>query len=118
MRGHSKTSHKLSIKEYGETFGSPRFNIISKVWHKCELCQEDVLLDSDEIHKHAFKHRMSLREYNTRFIVLVNKSSLVRKERRKNVPETEPPDNADNIHLEPDIRPLIVDGRVDSGQDN
>merc|ERR1712086_1015917 len=75
--------HNIPIKEYSELHGSPRSNIIRQVWHKCELCQEDFLLDSDEVHKHAMGHRMTLREYNAKFIALAQRSTAIRKEREE-----------------------------------
>ena len=70
MRTHSRTVHNMSVREYQYKHGNIRENMSRIMWHKCQLCQEDFLLDSDEVHKHAnSKHKMSLKEYNTRFLI-------------------------------------------------
>jgi len=75
MRGHAR-SHSITIKEYNDKYGSPRDNIITEVWHKCKLCDKDFLLDSDEVHRHANWHQMTLKEFNSRFIILVNPQKI------------------------------------------
>ena len=74
MRGHCKTFHHMSIKEYQHRYGNVRDMIELVMWHRCTLCNGEFLLDSDEIHKHAnIKHNMSLREYTQKFLVLKNR---------------------------------------------
>ena len=76
MRTHCRVVHQMSVKEYQNKHGNIKENMSRVMWHKCRLCQEDFLLDSDEVHRHANgKHKMSLKEYNSRFLVLnVNKN--------------------------------------------
>jgi len=101
MRGHTKL-HNMSIKEYCDLYGSIRNNIMREVWHRCELCEEDFLLDSDEVHKHAMGHRMSLKEYNAKFIILrqnQGKTSGVKKEKddEEDTKQTIAYENIDNF---------------------
>ena len=58
----------MSIKDYVERFGNYRTQIIREVYHKCGICQEELLLDGDELHKHSRKHNMLMSEYNAKFI--------------------------------------------------
>ena len=78
MRAHTKNKHSMTIKEYKELFGNHRDSIIKYVYHKCGLCQEELLLDADSIHMHVLKHQLSLKEYNKQFI-----KKKTRKERNK-----------------------------------
>ena len=79
MRGHCKMIHQMSIKEYQFRHGNVRDMIEVVMWHRCQICNNDFLLDSDEIHKHAnIRHRMSLREYTQKFLVLKNRGSIRR----------------------------------------
>ena len=81
MRGHCKMIHQMSIKEYQFRYGNVRDMIEVVMWHKCQICNNDFLLDSDEIHKHAnIRHRMSLREYTQKFLVLKNRGYVRRDE--------------------------------------
>ena len=81
MRGHCKTIHQMSIKEYQFRYGNVRDMIEVVMWHKCQICNNDFLLDSDEIHKHAnIRHKMSLREYTQKFLVLKNRGYIRRDE--------------------------------------
>ena len=70
MRSHTRRHHNMSVKEYQAKHGSIKENMSKVTLHRCKLCSEDVLLDSDDIHNHAnHKHRMSMKEYTTRFLV-------------------------------------------------
>ena len=81
MRGHSKMIHQMSIKEYQFRHGNVRDMIEVVMWHRCQICNNEFLLDSDEIHKHAnIRHRMSLREYTQKFLVLKNRGYTRREE--------------------------------------
>merc|ERR1712025_804740 len=89
MRGHAR-SHSITIKEYNDKYGSPRDNIITEVWHKCKLCDKDFLLDSDEVHRHANWHQMTLKEFNSRFIILVNPQKIKTEREESKGDENEP----------------------------
>lgn len=63
-------THNLSVKEYQAQYGIIKDSMSKVTWHKCQLCSEDILLDGDVIHRHAnVKHRMSMKEFTSRFII-------------------------------------------------
>lgn len=81
MRGHCKMFHQMSIKEYQYRYGNVRDMIEQVMWHRCTLCTAEFLLDSDEIHKHAnIRHKMSLREFTQKFLVLKNRGYVRKSE--------------------------------------
>ena len=45
-------------------------NLVEAIYHKCKLCSEKFLLSADAIAKHARLHRITHREFSSRFIVL------------------------------------------------
>ena len=47
LRAHTKSAHKLTITEYKKQFG--QLAPVQVVMHKCGICSELVLLDSDQI---------------------------------------------------------------------
>ena len=70
MRKHVKVKHNMNIKEYRKLYGEVYSNLLEPVfYHKCELCRKDVLLDGDEIRQHASLHKISLKEYNLKYII-------------------------------------------------
>ena len=73
MRIHVRNCSGMSITEYTEKFGNYKTQISREVWHKCSICGEDFLLDGDEIHKHAKKHRMMMAEYTSKYIQSADK---------------------------------------------
>ena len=76
MRTHTRRNHGMSVREYQAQHGKLRENMSMITWHKCQLCKEELLLDTDEIHNHAnIKHRMSQKEYNSRFLILKNNTT-------------------------------------------
>ena len=90
MRCHTKLAHGLSISLYQAKHGNIKDNMSHVVWHKCKLCTEEFLLDSDEIHRHATaKHGISLKEYNSRYTTPVWKRK--RKSPTPPAPLTPPP---------------------------
>ena len=70
MRGHTKREHEMGISEYKLTFGQLDDNLVEAVFHKCKLCSDKFLLSADGIAKHARLHRITHREFSSRFIVL------------------------------------------------
>ena len=52
MRSHTRTRHKMKITEYKEMYGQQYYDPIELVLHKCGLCMEYLLLDSDVIAQH------------------------------------------------------------------
>ena len=81
MRHHTKSIHKMPIKEYRSVYGNFREDIVEPVYHhKCGICSKDMLLDFDDIHQHTMVvHKLSLKEYNTRFIVRSLKKDKTKK---------------------------------------
>ena len=89
MRCHTKLTHGLSISLYQAKYGNIKNNMTSVVWHKCKLCPEEILLDSDEIHRHATsRHQISLKEYSSRYTKSAQKGGWTRK--RKSPPPPAP----------------------------
>ena len=75
---HSNGVHFLNTAEYKKFYGEYRQTLTSKgrVYHKCGLCSEEMLLDVDEITSHLRKkkHNLSLREYNAKFMSIRKKN--------------------------------------------
>ena len=79
LRSHTRASHHVTIKEYMEQFGNYREQLHTVTWHRCGLCQKEILLDGDEIHKHCRYHGISMAEYNNLFIVSTSASTASKK---------------------------------------
>jgi hypothetical protein len=81
LRGHTRSRHNVTIVEYKKVYGNQRNNIIEKVYHKCAICQKNVLLDSDEISHHLKKnHSISHKNYNAEYMIIKNKEKITQKE--------------------------------------
>ena len=70
MRLHTKREHEMGISDYKLTFGQLDDNLVEAVFHKCKLCSDKFLLSADGIAKHARLHRITHREFSSKFIVL------------------------------------------------
>ena len=70
MRLHTKREHSMGISEYKLTFGELENNLVEAIYHKCKLCSQKFLLSADGIAKHARLHKITHREFSSRFIVL------------------------------------------------
>jgi hypothetical protein len=72
MRTHTKSKHDMVITVYKERFNQQFFDLVEKVFHKCGICGEPVLLDTDKISTHLINnkrtHRMTHKEYNEAFM--------------------------------------------------
>ena len=68
MRNHTKNFHGISINDYKNKFGNHRDQIVEEVYHKCGICCEEMLLDADNIHLHVKRHKISLKDYNAKYI--------------------------------------------------
>ena len=68
MRNHTKNVHGMSINSYKNEFGNHRNQIVQEVYHKCGICNEEMLLDAEDIHRHVKRHKLSLKDYNAKFI--------------------------------------------------
>ena len=40
LRNHTKSAHKIAIKEYKEKYGNPKEHIVEEIFHECGLCHE------------------------------------------------------------------------------
>ena len=69
MRIHTRKMHELGISEYKRMFGNLIENLVEAVYHQCPLCSQTILLNGDAIATHAKKHRITHKEYNSRFII-------------------------------------------------
>ena len=69
LRRHTKSAHNLAINDYKEKF-STDLEPIEEVLHCCELCKENVILDSDHIAVHLKKpgHSITHKNYNETFM--------------------------------------------------
>ena len=80
VRGHTKLAHGMVITEYKMKFNQHYYDLIEKVLHKCGLCEEIFLLDSDCIAQHIKTHKISHKDYNSRFISTMRKESIVKED--------------------------------------
>ena len=69
MRIHTRKAHEVGISEYKRMYGNLTENLVEAVYHKCTLCSQVILLNGDVIATHAKKHRITHKEYNSRFII-------------------------------------------------
>jgi len=70
LRSHTKSTHKVTITEYKAQFGPDLFPIVP-VYHRCGICEELVLLDSDHIAVHLKRpgHFITHKNYNDGYMV-------------------------------------------------
>merc|ERR1719309_149880 len=57
VRGHIKKEHGMVITEYKKRFKQHYFDLIEKIFHRCGICQEIILFDSDSIAHHLQGHK-------------------------------------------------------------
>ena len=80
MRGHTKKAHNMVITDYKKEYNQHYYDLIELILHKCGICEEYVLLDSDEIAKHLkmktpVNHDITHGNYNAKFMKLAGPSS-------------------------------------------
>ena len=85
MRGHTKSRHKMTITEYKKKFNQHYYDPISLVLHRCALCGEYLVLDSDVIAQHLRGNskthgKISHADYNKQFMKLRSFVKLEKKE--------------------------------------
>jgi len=71
MRSHTKLTHGLSSQQYKKKYGIYRHHILDPIYfHKCGLCDKDLLLDMDAIYTHCLKSHggIKMKEYTSRFL--------------------------------------------------
>ena len=83
MRNHTKKAHGITIKEYKERFNQHNFDLVELVLHRCGLCGEHLLLDSDYIAQHLkiARHNITHENYNAQYMTLMGKSSKPAKQK-------------------------------------
>jgi len=89
LRSHTKAAHKITITEYKAQFG-PDLVPVVPVYHRCGICEELVLLDSDHVAVHLKKpgHYISHKNYNEGYMVdsRKNKYNMTKRVFRKEKP--------------------------------
>ena len=71
LRSHTKAVHNVPITEYKAMFGSS-LTPVAVVWHRCGVCRQLVMLDSDHVavHLKSGGHpRITHKDYNEAFMV-------------------------------------------------
>ena len=69
---HTRMKHNVHILEYKEQFGSPYNHIRKKVYHRCAVCSDLVLLESHKLRNHVSRHQMNWGEYNKQFNMILS----------------------------------------------
>ena len=77
----------MPIMTYKEMFGNHRQQMVEEVYHKCGLCGKDVFLDSDDIKNHLFRHGVTQKVYNAKFLV---HNKTLKTKKKKNAEVTMP----------------------------
>ena len=68
LRGHTKDKHSITITDYKKKFNIQVLEVTEKVFHKCFLCSDIMLLDSDTIATHLHKHNITHKAYNDKYM--------------------------------------------------
>jgi len=75
LRSHTATQHNLPISQYKEQFGNQPV-LIKTTYHICKLCGKEILLDLDSVASHVrTSHKVSIKEYNSRYMILRRKAA-------------------------------------------
>ena len=78
LKEHLITHGKMTVKEYKKLYGNPMMQIIQPVFHSCQLCTKDVLLDYQIIKKHLnITHQEEFTTYSNRFLATARKGNSV-----------------------------------------
>ena len=70
MRSHTKSRHGISITDYKKQYGQLIDNIVELIYHKCGICNKDILLDGDTLATHAKGHGVTHKAYSEKYITL------------------------------------------------
>ena len=83
MRNHTKKTHGMTITEYKERYNQHHYDLVELVLHRCGLCGEHLLLDSDYIARHLkiARHNITHENYNAQYMTLMGKSSKPAKQK-------------------------------------
>ena len=80
MRNHTKKVHQMTITEYKKEYNQHYYDLVELIMHKCAICEEYVLLDSDYIAHHLkskfpIPHDITHGNYNAQHMKLMGPSS-------------------------------------------
>jgi len=117
LRAHTKSAHKVTITEYKSMFGTQLIPM-EVIMHRCGICAELVLLDSDHIAVHLKTpgHNISHKDYNACYMQdtrvatkrrVANYVNYVEKDMKKEMNEGIT-DNKENTSLFPIFNQNIV----------
>merc|ERR1719394_500414 len=78
----------MVITEYKNRFNQHYFDMVVKVFHRCGICQEIILLDSDYVASHLQSHKgdqkITHKDYNEKFMIKANVTRNENESMRKN----------------------------------
>merc|ERR1719450_233983 len=98
LRTHTKSHHQMTITEYKERFGTELIPV-EVVWHRCGVCSDLVMLDSDHIAVHLKRGghpRITHKDYNDQYMVDTRSSKMadsVKKPRKPRVVDIDDENN-------------------------
>jgi hypothetical protein len=100
LRAHTQSQHNMSITEYKQNFGTD-LKLVERVFHKCGICGEKILHDSDSIATHLKRpgHNISHKNYNK--LHMADSRGAGRKESMHKEVKYED----DQVKLEPGLEP-------------
>ena len=83
MRNHTKKAHGMTITEYKERYNQHHYDLVELVLHRCGLCGEHLLLDSDYIARHLkiARHNITHHDYNAQYMTLMGRSTKPAKQK-------------------------------------
>ena len=91
MTGHIKNEHGMVPTEYKKRYKQHYFDLIEKVFHRCGICRDIILLDKDSITHHLQSHkgeqRMTRKQYNNEFMVRKKIPKFISKFKTKSPPK-------------------------------
>ena len=85
MRSHTRTAHGMTITEYKERYNQHYYDPIQLVLHRCGICPEYLLLDSDVVAQHLRSNMkthgsITHANYNKKFMTLKSSIKLEKQE--------------------------------------
>ena len=95
MRSHTRSKHDMVITEYKTKFNQTFYDIIEKVFHRCGICQNPILMDGDSIAAHLGSnkstHQITHKAYNEKFFIRnKNMATTAPTERKLKLPQKTP----------------------------
>ena len=72
LRMHTQKKHSIAITDYRKMFlGEPQ--LLERILHRCAICGNLLLLDTDSIKSHLRCHNMKLKQYSQNYMVNTKK---------------------------------------------